>query len=132
MKVFYADDDQEEIGFFCEAIMAIDNTIECVTARDGEEALRLLQNITSLDFIFLDLQMPKINGRECLVQIKKDPSLKHIPVIIYSSIAAEKDILRLYAAGACKFLSKNCDIILLDSELRSILFKDKIQGPVLA
>ena len=52
MTIFYADDDQDEIDFFCEALKLIDPSIECVTASNGREALQLLETIGIPDLIF--------------------------------------------------------------------------------
>lgn len=123
MRIFYADDDREEIGFFSEAVKAIDPNITCITAHDGDEALKLLQRIEAPDFIFLDLNMPKVDGLLCLKQIKADPELKNIPVIIYSSLVTEKQIHNLAKSGASKVLSKGCNIVQLANELRAILLQ---------
>jgi CheY-like chemotaxis protein len=126
MTIFYADDDQEEIAFFCEAIKAIDCSIKCITAWDGAQALRLLDQIEIPDFIFLDLQMPRLNGRECLLHITSDDRLKDVPVIMYSTSVSPGLSEQLIKEGATKFLHKHCNIIELCDELRSILFKGRM------
>jgi CheY-like chemotaxis protein len=120
MKIFYADDDQDEIGFFCEALKTIDCSIECITASNGEEALKLLQQLPP-DIIFLDLHMPKMNGMECLIKLKMIPALKDVPVIIYSNADGEDRIAYLRQLGAAQFLSKNHNIADLSQQLRMIL-----------
>jgi CheY-like chemotaxis protein len=121
MKIFYADDDQDEIDFFIEALKLIDRSIECITAPDGYKALQLLETIAAPDLIFLDLNMPRLNGKDCLISIKNNRRLKNIPVIIYSSAASEKDIFTLQKEGACKVLSKTWGIAQLSKELRSLI-----------
>lgn len=121
MKIFYADDDQDEIDFFIEALKLIDRSIECVTAPDGYQALQLLETMAAPDFIFLDLNMPHINGKDCLVSIKNNLRLKNIPVIIYSNAASEKDAFVLQKEGAYKVLNKAWGIMQLSKELQSIL-----------
>ncbi|MHB2150691.1 response regulator [Calditrichota bacterium LG25] len=58
------------------------------------------------DIILLDLNMPRKDGREALEEIKRDPKLKHIPVIVLTTSKAEEDILRTYKLGAAGFISK--------------------------
>jgi len=108
-KVFFiADDDPDDRELFIEALRTIDPDCACITATDGEEALHKLNNgLPQLpDFIFLDLNMPKVNGRECLALIKKNDKLNQIPVIIYSTSAEQKDIEQTTKSGAAYFLQK--------------------------
>ena len=58
------------------------------------------------DIILLDLNMPRKDGREALEEIKRDPELKHIPVIVLTTSKAEEDILRSYKLGVAGFISK--------------------------
>jgi CheY-like chemotaxis protein len=123
MTIFYADDDQDEIDFFCEALKLVDPSIECVTASNGREALQLLEAIEIPDLIFLDLNMPRLDGEGCLVSIKNNARLKDVPVIIYSSTADAKDIYMLKARGAFKVLKKVWGIAQLSRELRSVIIQ---------
>ena len=93
---------------FIEALRTIDPDCDCITAMDGEEALYKLTSglPQSPDFIFLDLNMPRINGRECLAAIKKSAKLKQIPVIIYSTSAEKRDMDETIQSGAAYFLQK--------------------------
>ncbi|SEP35940.1 Response regulator receiver domain-containing protein [Niastella yeongjuensis] len=63
-------------------------------------------NFVNSDVIFLDINMPKIDGWECLKQLKNNPDYNSIPVIIYSTSSAKKDIETAYNLGAQLFLSK--------------------------
>lgn len=56
--------------------------------------------------LFLDLNMPRKNGFEVLKEIKDDPVLKHLPVVILTSSAREEDIIKSYSYGACTFITK--------------------------
>ena len=107
-KFFIADDDPDDQELFIEALLQIDAQCKCVTAFDGLEALNKLfsQTIHVPDFIFLDLNMPKMNGKECLVEIKKNNIFKEIPVIIYSTSADKKDMSEAMQLGAVFFLQK--------------------------
>ena len=71
------DDDPDDQELFLEALKEIDEDFVCVTAFDGQEVLDKLENSLFVpDMIFLDLNMPKMNGHECLKEIKKNSLLK--------------------------------------------------------
>lgn len=108
MCFLLVDDDADDRTLFIEAVKEIDQTIECKTANNGERALELLKDTEySLpDFIFLDIRMPRINGKKCLFEIKKDERLKHIPVIIYTTSKAVEESKELRDMGAFHFISK--------------------------
>jgi CheY-like chemotaxis protein len=121
MKIFYADDDADEIEFFCEAVKSVDASVECITACDGGKALHLLEKITTPDVIFLDMNMPVVNGADCLSKIKNNPRLKHVPVIIYSSSLQQNQVENLRRAGAFKIIDKRYGTTQLRLELRSLI-----------
>lgn len=79
-------------------------------ARDGQEALDILCGTSSHrglpGLILLDLNLPKVDGREVLQRIKADPRLKRIPVIILTTSTHEEDILRTYDLGVNTFITK--------------------------
>jgi CheY-like chemotaxis protein len=83
---------------------------------DGVEALAFLRRQGKYtkaprpDLILLDLNLPKKDGREVLAQIKADPSLKLIPVVILSTSAAERDILNTYELNANCYVTKPIDL----------------------
>jgi CheY-like chemotaxis protein len=85
-------------------------------ARDGEEALEFLRRegkfagAPTPDMILLDLNLPRRDGREVLEEIKADPKLMHIPVVILTSSQAEEDILRSYRLHANCFITKPVDL----------------------
>lgn len=123
MTIFYAEDDHVEVMLFCEALNTIDKAIKCITAANGEDALTMLEKIETPSYIFLDLNMPKLNGIECLRRLKQHPRLKFVPVIIYSSLVNEKDLADLSKLGAHKVINKNANIIQLCEDLKGVLFK---------
>ena len=83
---------------------------------DGKEALAYLRqqgpyaNVARPDFILLDLNMPKKDGREVLAEIKADENLKCIPVLIFTISSADKDILEAYNLQASAFITKPIDL----------------------
>jgi CheY-like chemotaxis protein len=77
-------------------------------ARNGEEALQGLRNniFAKPDLIFLDLNMPRVNGKQCLKELKKDNSLRHIPVIIYTTSKLDDDKSEMQKLGAAYSITK--------------------------
>lgn len=86
------------------------------TVEDGEEALKFLRRNESYakaprpDLILLDLNLPKMNGREVLAEIKTDPDLRRIPVVILTVSKAEQDILKTYDLHANCYINKPVDL----------------------
>ena len=95
-------------------------------ASDGVDALAYLRregahvHATRPDLILLDLNLPKINGREVLAEIKSDASLKRIPVVVLTTSSAEQDILESYNLYANAFITKPVDLIQFIDIIKSI------------
>jgi len=106
--VLIIDDDDDDRALFFDAVMEIDPTIGCLSAKNGQEALQFLKNesTTLPDYIFLDLNMPRLDGIQCLTEIKKIPKLIGIPVIIYSTTKRLEDIETTQRLGAAYFVTK--------------------------
>ncbi len=104
------DDDADDRRLFIEAIKEIDDSIVCITANNGQQALELLDKIDRLpDFVVLDLRMPRYSGKECLLEMKNNRRLKHIPVIIYTTSKNVEESKELREMGACHFMTKPRD-----------------------
>jgi CheY-like chemotaxis protein len=109
------DDNDDDIRILQEALgdAKLINMVGVV--RNGEEALAYLRrehiykDVSAPDLILLDINMPKKNGFEVLLEIKASPVLRHIPVIIYTTSQRDEDILRAYVAGACSYIPKPAD-----------------------
>ena len=108
MTILLVDDDADDRKLFFEAVRDVDNSITCLTAIDGKEALHYLNDTNNAvpDFIFLDLRMPGLSGRQCLVEIKMQARLASVPVIVYTTSRDEKESLLLKELGAAHFMSK--------------------------
>jgi CheY-like chemotaxis protein len=84
--------------------------------RDGEEALDFLYRrgeyaaAPSVDLVLLDLNLPKYDGRQVLEQIRSDPQLTHLPVVILTTSSSEEDVLRSYKLHANAFVTKPVDV----------------------
>ena len=92
---------------------------------DGEEAMEFLKktgkynDATTPEIILLDLNLPKKDGRQVLAEIKNDPDLKMIPVIVLTTSAAEQDILNTYANHANAYITKPVDFDQFINVIRS-------------
>lgn len=106
--ILLVDDDPDDQDLFQEAVSELDSSIQCLRAYHGEEALELLQSAASPrpELIFMDLNMPRMNGRACLRKLKENADLKDIPVIIYSHSRREEERRELFELGAGHFISK--------------------------
>lgn len=107
LHILLADDDDDDRYFFAQAIQELSGTIKLSTANDGTELLRLLKDTVELpDIIFLDLNMPRKNGLECLEELRQNVHLKNIPVIIYSTSSHPRQVEDTYIKGANLFIQK--------------------------
>lgn len=106
--ILLADDDTDDRIFFKDAIAELINPVNFTAVRDGEELMQLLSNETKKlpHVIFLDLNMPRKNGFECLAEIKKNKRLKNLPVVIFSTSFEQEVVDLLYDNGAHFFIRK--------------------------
>lgn len=115
------DDDDDDQFIFLTALKAISPGCECRIKKNGLDAIQDLQlNHDNIDMIFLDLNMPIMNGFEFLTILKTDSRLSSIPVIIYSTSNNPVDVKRAKALGAVQFISKTSEIQMLKRELNLI------------
>lgn len=124
------DDDIDDQEIFALALSQIGEQFQCIVADNGYEALQLLKNQVNLPhYIFLDLNMPRMNGKECLKELKKIERLKNIPVIIYSTSSSILDIADTRALGASDFITKPFRIKDLTDMLRNFFLKRREYSP---
>lgn len=121
--VLIVDDDIDDRDFFCEALHDIDASIECVCAKNGQEALQLLNELTGAlpNYIFLDLNMPRLGGMQCLTALKKNKKVSNIPVIIFSTTRQSAEAEEARQLGAVLFLTKPSSYTQLIDKLSLIL-----------
>ncbi|MEO6284630.1 MAG: response regulator [Dyadobacter sp.] len=122
-SIFLADDDADDCMLFQDALKEVSTTTELTTANDGVELINLMQ--TSVppppDVIFLDLNMPRKNGFECLEQIRKTKAWESIPVVIFSTSGQEEMIRKVYEEGANYFIRKPGSFLKLKQAIKQIL-----------
>jgi DNA-binding response OmpR family regulator len=106
--IMIIDDDPDDRDLFGEALSEVDDSFALISAKDGEHAMEIINAPTfeAPMFIFLDLNMPKMNGWVCLSQFQKIKKLKASRVIMYSTSQTEEDMKRALDSGASYFLTK--------------------------
>jgi CheY-like chemotaxis protein len=113
--ILLADDDPDDIEMTRRALAKNDLGAEVYTVGDGEALLDFLNHRAAYappartptpSLILLDLNMPKMDGREALAEIKSDPKLHGIPVVVMTTSTADQDIARAYELGCNSFISK--------------------------
>ena len=92
MTILYVDDDPDDRQIFEEAVSAIDKRHVCLTAQDGTDALSYLSAGNFPDIIFLDINMPLMDGKQTLVEIKKDKALDNVPIVMFTTSSSQLDI----------------------------------------
>jgi two-component system, chemotaxis family, response regulator Rcp1 len=108
IEVLLVEDDVNDVELTMRALKGAKLRNRVHVARDGAEALDFLQQHRP-DLILLDLNLPKVDGREVLEQVKADERLRHIPVIVVTSSRAEEDIARSYHVHANAYVTKPID-----------------------
>lgn len=108
VHLLLADDDADDRFFFKDALSELSIPNRLTTVNDGEQLMNyLFANSGKLpDVLFLDLNMPRKNGSECLKEIKLNKKLQQLPVIIYSTSLHESVANELYANGAHYYIQK--------------------------
>ena len=127
--IVLADDDADDRQLFCEAVLLLNPSIRLQLLNEGEALITYLKNEQHQlpELIFLDLNMPKLNGFECLEEIRKDKRLSKLPVIIFSTSGQNKDIMESMQKGANLYFIKPTGLLELSQKLKNIFeldFKD--------
>ena len=101
------DDDSDDQEIFVTAAAEVNSATTCQVISDAKDALQFLRRTSDLpDLIFLDINMPKMDGFEFLVELKRDQRLQGIPVIFYSTTKDEDQIVKATRLGASGFITK--------------------------
>ncbi len=123
--IFLADDDDDDREFFEEALKEINIQTELTIVKDGAELMNTLSETVSdpppPHVIFLDLNMPRKNGIECLKEIRETPKLKNIPVVIFSTSAYPNAVETTYTLGANCYICKPNSHQLLKKTIETVL-----------
>lgn len=135
LSLLLADDDNDDCLLFEEALLELPILTHLSVVNDGEELMQYLnKNIADLPYIlFLDLNIPRKNGMECLKEIKTNPLLRELHVVIFST-AAELDLVNsLYKNGAQHYIRKPSEFTqlkkVMEHALSMITGKKIVQPP---
>ncbi|HKR06780.1 MAG TPA: response regulator [Bacteroidia bacterium] len=121
-KILLVDDDLDDQEIFLDILKQIEPALECTVANNGLEAIEILFKETDPpSLILLDLNMPKMNGLECLTTLKKDERLKTIPVVMLTTSSDPPSAQRSLKMGAQLFLTKSASVAGIKSQLQQVL-----------
>lgn len=126
--ILVVDDDENDLRMIAGALPSGGDRPEVFFARDGEEALDFMYQRGAYQsrpggtpgLMMLDLHMPRVNGWEVLRQMKSDPQLRWVPVVIFSSSARDSDVCDSYELGANAYVVKPIDFELFRQTVRAI------------
>ncbi len=120
-SILLADDDEDDCFLFGEALQEILIPTKLTTVRNGEQLLHLLEAIKEElpHVLFLDLNMPRKNGWQCLEEVKRSEKLKKLKVIIFSTSFQQDVADQLYKNGAMHYIRKPSDF----SQLKEVILK---------
>jgi CheY-like chemotaxis protein len=123
LHIMLADDDEDDRLFFKEAFEEVKIKYDITTFNDGEQLMHYLNHDENAlpDIIFLDLNMPRKSGMECLREIRQNDRLKRISVAIYSTSSSEQDIEDTFVAGANVYIKKPNDFNMLKKVLSDVV-----------
>lgn len=121
MVILNIDDDPEDLEIFYKAVKTVNPLAKCLLARDAKEALNLLRDAIIPDYIFLDINMPMMNGKTVLTELRQNKKLEAVPVIMYSTTINPNETEEYSALGADQFLNKHNDFRGLCNALESLL-----------
>jgi CheY-like chemotaxis protein len=118
--IFLIDDDEDELEIFHEALKLLPLPCKCTYAGSADHAMQMLQYLTP-DLIFIDINMPRLNGFDFLAEIKKDEHLKHIPLFMYSNGIDKEIQAKAIKMGATGCIKKSNSIKSLTEDLNKIV-----------
>ena len=119
LNILLADDDIDDCIFFKEALEQLQVSTQFTAVIDGDQLMQLLTNEANElpDILFLDINMPRKSGLECLSEIKLNKRLKDIPVVMFSTSNSWETINMLFKSGANVYIHKPSDF----SQLKQVI-----------
>jgi CheY-like chemotaxis protein len=121
--VLLIDDDKEDQEIFGDAIREVDQNVRFVSEFNSDQAI---SNISAMkrerpEIIFLDMNMPRLNGKQLLCELKNDPDMKSIPVVMCSTFFGDRDVKEISRLGAVHHMVKPTRFNELCQEIEKIL-----------
>jgi len=131
IRILLAEDDPDDRQFFQEALTEAQISSKLTTVEDGLQLTKYLAEADGQtpDIIFLDINMPYKNGKECLKEIRSNSSFKHVPVIMFSTSSYKTDIEETFANGANMYVSKPVffdDVVTILKQIFSLNWKEEL------
>jgi DNA-binding response OmpR family regulator len=122
MRVLYVDDDIDDLIMLEEAMREVDNTVSCITAQSGREALNLLVSSGLIpEIIILDINMPDMTGWDCVVEVKKHARLSKTLLVILTTAVSHTDKEHAALLGVPYLFKKPNTVSELMSIVRTVL-----------
>ena len=125
-EILLVEDNPADVRLTQEALKESTTSFNLTVAEDGVEAMAVLRregghgSAPRPDLILLDLNLPRKDGREVLAEVKGDPDLRRIPVVVLTSSEAERDIIDSYDLQANSYISKSLDLEQFSTVLRTV------------
>lgn len=124
VHILIADDDDDDVLRFKEVLTGLDLEYILTVASDGEQCMRILQSLTFIpDVVYLDINMPRVSGIECLDLIRKNSLFKQARVIVMSTAFDTCTVETVYSIGADGFIPKSPEF----KKFRSDILKSLVQ-----
>jgi CheY-like chemotaxis protein len=121
-SILLVDDDSDDQLLFQEALAEVDGSVRCITAVHGMDAIEKLNTSPIFpDLIIMDVNMPIMNGMECLKAMKDSDEFRAIPVMMYSTSCSRDSQKECFDIGASGYMEKPSDYKLLCSQIKNIL-----------
>ena len=129
MLILHVDDDCDDREIFCDAVKTVDSNIQCAQLESGITALQFLdQSDKLLDYIFMDINMPKMTGIECVQKIRSVPRFLSMQIVMYSTTFSFNDEI-LFSEMGIKCMPKQSNFCDLTSSLKKILLNEVVRSP---
>ncbi len=119
-RILVVDDSCADVRLLREAVQEQGIVADLLTVEDGEQALAYLAHGPRPDLVLLDLNLPRVDGREVLTAMKDDPELRAIPVIVLSTSSSPGDVADCYARHANSYIVKPMHLEELGAVMRAI------------
>lgn len=121
--VLLIDDDNEDQGIFSDAIKEVDSSIEFLSEFNSDQAILHLSEMKKdrPEIIFLDMNMPRLNGKQLLSELKRNPATESIPVVMCSTFFGEMDVREIKRLGAVHHMVKPTRFVDLCQAIAKIL-----------
>ncbi len=115
IRILLVEDSPSDVRLIQEALKNTPITVQITVARDGVEATDYLNRAAvglavMPDLILLDLNLPRKHGWEVLAEVKGDPALRHVPILVMTSSKADEDVMQAYSLNANCYISKPADL----------------------